>query len=415
MSTTQPVTTGSDVSDPTGRWRALLVLGIAMVLAMTTWFSASAVLSELRQQWGLSVTTASWLTIAVQLGFVAGALVSAVFNLADTIRPRHLILTGSLVAAAANAGLLLASGPASAITLRFITGAALAGVYPPALKAMSTWFRRGRGTALGVMVGALTLGSALPHLVNGFGGLEWRTVIVTTSVLTFTGGLLAELAFRDGPFTFPKAVFSPREIGRIARDRGVRLASIGYFGHMWELYAMWAWFAAFATDTLALHGVADPAGTASLLAFAVIGVGAVGCIGGGVLGDRWGRTRVTATAMAISGACALVIGTLRTAPLPLLIAVSLIWGITVVADSAQFSAIVTEVADQAYVGTAVTLQLAIGFILTVATIWLVPVLRDGPGWEWAFVLLVPGPFIGVMAMLRLKSLPEAKLIAGGRG
>jgi MFS family permease len=184
---------------------------------------------------------------------------------------------------------------------------------------------------------------------------------------------------------------------------------------MWELYAMWAWFAAFATDTLSLRGVANPASTASLLAFAVIGVGAIGCIGGGILGDRWGRTRVTATAMAISGACSLVIGTLRNAPLSLLIGVSLIWGITVIADSAQFSAIVTEVSDQAYVGTAVTLQLAIGFILTVATIWLVPVLRDGAGWGWAFVLLVPGPLLGVIAMLRLKSLPEARLIAGGRG
>ncbi|RLE26407.1 MAG: MFS transporter [Actinobacteria bacterium] len=415
MSTPQPISTTQDTPDPDGRWQALAVLGTAMVLSMATWFSASAILPALRQQWGLSVSAASWLTIAVQLGFVAGALVSAFFGLADTIRPRTMIFAGTLIAAAANAGLLFVSGSAGAITLRFITGAALAGVYPSALKGMSTWFRVGRGTALGVMVGALTLGSALPHLINGFGGLEWRTVIVTTSVLTVAGGLLAQLTFREGPFTFPTAVFSPREIGRLARDRGVRLASIGYFGHMWELYAMWAWFAAFATDTLSLHGVADPANTASLLAFAVIGIGAVGCIAGGILGDRWGRTRTTAAAMAVSGTCALFIGTLRNAPLPLLIAVSLIWGFTVVADSAQFSAIVTEVADQAYVGTAVTLQLAIGFTLTVATIWLVPVLRDGPGWGWAFVLLVPGPLLGVIAMLRLKSLPEAKMIAGGRG
>ncbi len=265
------------------------------------------------------------------------------------------------------------------------------------------------------MVGALTIGSALPHLVNGFGGLDWQMVILATSVLTFAGGVSALVGFQEGPFRFPAAVFSPRQVVQLSRDPAVRLASIGYFGHMWELYAMWAWFAAFAVDTLALHDVKDPGNVASMLTFAVIGVGAIGCLVGGILGDRWGRTKVTASAMAISGLCALVIGFLRSGPLALLILVALVWGFTVVADSAQFSTIVTETADQSYVGTGVTMQLAIGFTLTVATIWLVPVIRDGPGWMWAFVLLVPGPVIGVAAMLRLKSLPEAKLIAGGRG
>ena len=401
--------------EPPDRWRALAVLATAMVLSMATWFSASAVLPQLREEWGLSPTAASWLTIAVQLGFVAGAVISAVTNLADIVAPRRLILAGSLIAATANLGLLAVSTPTGAVALRFATGVALAAVYPPALKAMSTWFRAGRGAALGIMVGALTLGSALPHLVNGAGGVSWQAVIVTTSLLTVAGGLVAGFVFHDGPFGFPRAVFDPRQIGRLSRDRAVRLASTGYFGHMWELYAMWAWFAAFATDALAAHGVADPARTASLLAFAVIGAGAVGCYAGGVLGDRWGRTRLTASAMAISGACALVIGLLRNGPLVVLVAIALIWGLTVVADSAQFSTIVTEVADQAYVGTAVTFQLAVGFTLTVATIWLVPVIRDGSSWFWAFVLLVPGPVIGVIAMLRLKSLPEAARIAGGRG
>ena len=391
------------------------MLAVAMVLSMATWFSASAVLPQLRDEWGLSTTAASWLTIAVQLGFVAGAVVSAVANLADIVAPRRLILAGSLVAATANLGLLTVSGAAGAVALRLATGVALAAVYPPALKAMSTWFRTGRGTALGIMVGALTLGSALPHLVNGVGGVSWEAVIVTTSLLTVAGGLLAGFVFHDGPFGFPPAVFDPRQVGRLSRDRAVRLTSIGYFGHMWELYAMWAWFAAFATDALRSHGVVDPARIASLLTFAVIGAGAIGCYTGGVLGDRWGRTRLTASAMAVSGSCALVIGVLREGPLLLLVAVALVWGLTVVADSAQFSTIVTEVADQAYVGTAVTMQLAVGFVLTIATIWLVPVIRDGSSWFWAFALLVPGPVIGVVAMLRLKSLPEAAEIAGGRG
>jgi len=409
-----PSDRGSDL-EPGGRWRALVVLASAMVLSMATWFSASAVLPQLRSAWLLSTGTAAWLTIAVQLGFVAGAVASAGLNLADVITPRRLILIGAVGAALANLGLVLANGAATAIPLRFMTGVFLAGVYPPALKAMATWFRRGRGTALGIMVGALTLGSALPHLVNGLGGFQWQAVIVATSGLTVAGGLLAELGFREGPFPFPAAPFDPRQTARVLSNRGFRLASIGYFGHMWELYAMWAWIGAFLADTLTLHDVGNVGELASLAAFAVIGIGALGCWLGGVLGDRWGRTRTTALAMTISGTCALLIGALRDGPLGLLLVVALVWGFTVVADSAQFSTIVTEVVDQRYVGSAVTLQLAVGFVLTVITIWLIPVLRDDFGWGWAFVVLVPGPILGVAAVLRLKSLPEADAIAGGRG
>ena len=409
-----PSDRGSDL-EPGGRWRALVVLASAMVLSMATWFSASAVLPQLRSAWLLSTGTAAWLTIAVQLGFVAGAVASAGLNLADVITPRRLILIGAVGAALANLGLVLANGAATAIPLRFMTGVFLAGVYPPALKAMATWFRRGRGTALGIMVGALTLGSALPHLVNGLGGFQWQAVIVATSGLTVAGGLLAELGFREGPFPFPAAPFDPRQTARVLSNRGFRLASIGYFGHMWELYAMWAWIGAFLADTLTLHDVGNVGELASLAAFAVIGIGALGCWLGGVLGDRWGRTRTTALAMTISGTCALLIGALRDGPLGLLVVVALVWGFTVVADSAQFSTIVTEVVDQRYVGSAVTLQLAVGFVLTVITIWLIPVLRDDFGWGWAFVVLVPGPILGVAAVLRLKSLPEADAIAGGRG
>ncbi|HAS10845.1 MAG TPA: MFS transporter, partial [Acidimicrobiaceae bacterium] len=221
-----------------------------MVLAMTTWFSASAALPQLRTEWHLTPTAASWLTIAVQLGFVCGALLSATLNLADLIAPRRLILYGATGAAGANLVLLVAGGASTAIAFRFATGFFLAGIYPPGLKSMATWFRLRRGTALGVMVGALTLGSAVPHLVNGLGGVRWEVVIVVTSGLTVTGGLVAELAGRDGPFPFPKAVFDPTQVPRAFADPGVRLATLGYFGHMWELYAMWAWFSVFFADRL---------------------------------------------------------------------------------------------------------------------------------------------------------------------
>jgi len=385
------------MSDPAfaGRARALGLLAFALVLSMTTWFSASAVIPQLREEWGLSDTGAAWLTIAVQLGFVAGALVSSILNIADLVAPRIVILVGALGAAAANLLLVAVSSATAAVPLRLATGFFLAGVYPPALKLMSTWFRKGRGTALGILVGALTLGSAAPHLVNGLGGLDWHVVVYATSALTAAGGLLAGFAVSDGPFSFPPAAFAPRQARLVFANRGVRLASLGYFGHMWELYAMWAWF-------LVFFSTVDPGRGAAYATFAAIGIGAVGCWAGGLLGDRFGRPETTAAMMAASGACSLVIGLLLEAPRWLLLAVALVWGFTVVADSAQFSTLVTEHADQAYVGTAVTLQLALGFTLTVATIWLIPVLEDTVGWRWAFAFLAPGPALGVVAMLRLR-------------
>lgn len=390
------------------------MLALALVLSMTTWFSASAVIPQLRAQWALSDTAASWLTIAVQIGFVVGAVASSLFNLADVVAPQYVILGGAAGAAAANVGIAAADGSELAIPLRFATGFFLAGVYPPSLKLMATWFRKGRGTALGIMVGALTVGSAGPHLVNGLGGLDWQVVIYTTSVLTLLGGIIAGVTVGDGPYPFPRAGFDPRQSRIVFANRGVRLASFGYFGHMWELYAMWAWFVVFFADFLAA-GESSVGSAPAYATFAVIGIGGIGCYAGGVLGDRWGRTNTTAAMMAASGAAAVLIGLLFDAPSWLVLVVGLVWGFTVVADSAQFSTIVTELADQAYVGTAVTLQLAVGFSLTVATIWLIPILEDSLSWRWAFAFLAPGPLLGIAAMLRLKTLPEAARIAGGRG
>ena len=380
-----------------GRWVALGFLAAAVVLGKSTSFSASAVVPQLRDEWALSDTAAAWLTIAVQLGFVAGALTVSVLNLADVYPPRAVILVGATGAAGANALVSLADGPEVGILLRFATGFFLAGVYPPALKLMATWFRRGRGTALGIVVGALTLGSALPHLVNGLGGLDWQVVIVVTSALTVAGGVVAYALVPEGPFPFPRASFDPRQARRAFANRGVRLASLGYFGHMWELYAMWAWFVVF------FGAVAGEGAGAAYATFAAIGIGAVGCVVGGVLGDRWGRAETTMAMMAVSGVCAVAIGLLVDAPASVVLIVGLVWGFAVVADSAQFSTLVTEHAEQAYVGTALALQLAVGFTLTVATIWLIPVLEDAVGWRYAFAFLAPGPALGIVAMSRLRA------------
>ena len=396
------------------RWRALALLAVTLVLSMTTWFSATAVIPQLRAEWNLSATAAAWLTIAVQLGFVCGALCSSLLNLSDLISPRHVILGGALGAAAANGLVELAGGADIGIALRFVTGFFLAGVYPPALKLMATWFQRDRGVALGTLVGAIVLGQAAPHLVNGLGGLDWRAVIYTTSALTVAGGLITEFAVREGPFPFPKATFDPTQAWRVFANRGVRLASYGYFGHMWELFAMYAWFLLFIAEALRGRGV-TVGSAAAYATFAVIAVGALGSWIGGILGDRWGRTRTTALMMGVSGSCCVLVGLLFDSPTWLLLPVALIWGFTVVADSAQFSAMVTELADQSYVGTALTVQLAVGFVLTVVTIWLIPLAAETLGWRWVFVLLAPGPALGTLAMLRLKSLPESARLAGGIG
>jgi len=395
------------------RWRALVWLAITSLLGMSTWFSGTAVIGPLREAWALTPAQASWLTIAVQLGFVTGALLSALTNLVDLVPARALLVLSAIATAAANAAFGMSSGPAIGLPLRFLTGVFLAGVYPTGLKLMATWFRADRGRALGIMVGSLTLGSAAPHLVRGLGAaFPWRDVVLATSGLTLAGALVGALAIREGPFPFPRARFDPRQAGRVLHDRGVRLACIGYFGHMWELYAMWGWVAVFLSDVLGRKGAAAQA---PLWAFAAIAAGFAGSWWAGAYSDRVGRTTSAALAMVVSCACALTIGFAAHGPVWLLLAVALVWGASVVADSAQFSTMVTELADPAYVGTALTLQLALGFTLTVATLWLVPLLHTRWGWTAAFALLAPGPAIGIAAMLRLRSLPEAARLAGGRG
>lgn len=388
------------------RWWALARLATAMLLAMTTWFSASAVVPQLRAAWDLSSSGGALLTIAVQVGFVVGAVASAALGIADRFAATRVMLVGALGAAVVNLGLLAAGSLTPALVLRFATGMFLAGVYPPAMKAMATWFRTNRGTALGVMVGALTLGSSMPHLVNGLGGLDADVVIATTSGLTVVGGIIARTT-PAGPFPFPRAPFRPGSALQVLANRRVRLASYGYFGHMWELYAMWAWVGAYLAASFERTGLDDPARAAAFGAFAAIGIGAGGCVVGGIIADRRTRTFAAGLSMVVSGLGAVAAGLVWGGPVPLVVGVVLVWGFWVVADSAQFSTLVTEVADQRWVGTAVTLQLAAGFVLTVATIWLVPILVDAVGWRWAFLLLAPGPVFGTWAMRTLAPLVDA--------
>lgn len=383
-------------------FRALALVAFALLLAMGLWFGVSAVAPQIAAEWRLTEAQSAWLTLSVQLGFVAGTLLSALLNLADVIRPRHLFALCALLGALAN--LLLASVVASlsvAIALRFLTGVFLAGVYPPGMKIIATWFRTGRGFALGVLIGALTLGKASPYLVNVFGSGNWRVNAGIASLFAVLGALIVWRFVEDGPYALPNQPFDLSQFGKVFTNRGVRLANFGYFGHMWELYAMWTWAPVMIRASVAASGHSPRFAEAA--SFAVIGAGAIGCVVAGRLADRIGRPIVAAAAMAGSGACCLIVGFLfGKAPIALLL-VAIFWGATVVADSAQFSASVSEHADPRYLGTALTLQTCIGFLITTVSIRMMPLLVAKVGWEWAFAFLAPGPLLGIMAMLRLRN------------
>ena len=383
----------------------LLILATAEFLAMAPWFSASAVSPTLARVWALSPAATAWLTISVQLGFVIGALVSATLTLADRLSARRLVAGSAALAAAATLGVALAPGVKLAMVFRLLTGAALAGVYPPGMKVAAGWFKEGKGLAIGILVGALTLGSASPHLVRwAVSPAAWRVVLVVAALSAVVGGLLILLVPSDGPFAAPSPPFSLAAAPRILKDRAVALANLGYLGHMWELYAMWTWMAVFvaASEHTRRGDQADVAGLAALVTFAVVGSGAIGCWLGGKYGDRWGRSLVTSVAMLVSGSCALAVGLFFAGPLLILVPLLLIWGISVVADSAQFSAAVSELAPREYVGTALTLQTSLGFLLTCGTIYLLPMVAAAVGWRWSMSVLAIGPALGIWAMLTLR-------------
>lgn len=395
------------------KWRALVLLSLAELFGMALWFSGSAVVPALSREWNLSGSQVSWLANAVQLGFVAGTLISATLNLADIVTTRHLFAICALLGALTNAFFgLYVDQPGTAITLRFLTGVCLAGVYPPGMKLMATWFRERRGMALGFLVGALTLGKATPYLVNALGSANWRVNVLFVSLLAIAGGLIVLLFVSDGPHALPPASFDLTQIWKVFANRGVRLASFGYFGHMWELYAMWIWVPVMLRASVTSQG-GNPI-LSEVGSFLVIGAGAIGCAVAGLLADRVGRTLVTSWAMAISGSCCLLVGFLFGAHPVLLLLLAAVWGASVVADSAQFSSCITELGDPKYIGTALTLQMCIGFLLTTISIELIPKVVDIVTWRYAFVILAPGPLLGVLAMLRLRSLPEAVKIAHGR-
>lgn len=370
--------------------RALAVISTAVFLASSIWFSGTAVAPALQKLWTLSPAESAWLTISIQLGFIAGTFLYAALNLADRFNARRVFAASAVLGAGLNAAFAwLAPSLVPALGLRFLAGVTLAGVYPVGMKIVASWFQSGLGWRLGIMVGALTFGTASPYFLRSF-DLEWRWMVTASSFLAVAGAGLVLTAIPDGPYLKGRARFHPAEMFKVFGVRRFRLSALGYFGHMWELYAFWAFVSFFAGERFG-----------PLMSFATVGIGAVGCAAGGWASRRIGEQKVALLSLLISAACCLASGLLHDAPAEAVAAFLIVWGFFVVSDSPQFSALSARYCPPEYTGTALTVQNGIGFLISVATLQLVPIAAESWGWPYAFLILAPGPLIGACFTWRL--------------
>jgi len=368
---------------------------------MSLWFVSAAVLPEMSAEVGLSDARGAALSSAVQIGFVIGALAFAILGLADRFDPRRVFLISGLIAATANALLLVTPiGGIEQIGLRAITGAALAGVYPVGMKIAVGWGTTDRGFLVGLLVGALTLGSASPHLIALLGGVDWRVTVAIASIVSALGAILVLLA-QLGPHHVRAPRFDPTVIKQAWTNRRVRLAYAGYLGHMWELYAFWAWCAAIATASYLLAGLEGAEAAGRLTAFVAIALGGFACVPVGMMADRIGKARAAQAMMIVSGIAGIASALAFGGPVWIVATALIIWGVFIIPDSAQFSALVADAAPPASVGSLMTFQTALGFALTAVTVQVTPMLANSLGWSATIAIMVLGPMFGIEAMRRL--------------
>lgn len=389
----------------TTKIRSMALLLLAEVAVMSVWFISAATLPDMLRETTISSARQAALSSSVQVGFVTGALLSATLGIADRFDPRRVFALSAIAAASFNAVLLITTpGSLVAIGARFVTGALFAGVYPVGMKIAVGWGQKDRGLLVGALVGALTLGSALPHMMSLAGGADWRFAVSTASIFAATAGLIC-LGVSLGPAHRTAAQFDLRVVTTAWTNRRVRLAYAGYLGHMWELYAMWAWIAvATATSYGQSLPDVDALVLAKITAFVAIGVGVFSSTFAGFIADRIGKAEVTIIAMGLSGASALLTAATFGGPVWLTFAIVVVWGITIIPDSAQFSALVADASPADQAGSLMTLQTALGFALTFVTVQVTPVLVDLFGWPPILAALALGPAFGIIAMNRLRNL-----------
>ena len=379
------------------------LLVVAEIAGMSLWFASAAVLPDMAREAAISPDRQALLSSGVQAGFVLGALVSSIGGIADRYDPRRVFALSALLAALANAMLLvLPLGGNLAILARFVTGALLAGVYPVGMKIVVGWGTRDRGFLVGLLVGALTLGNGLPYFASFLGGADWRSTIVAVSALAGAGGLVV-LGVGLGPHHARAPTFDPGAIRLAWTDSRIRAAYLGYFGHMWELFAFWAWIgAASAVSYRASLDIAAAESLGKLTAFLTIALGALACVAAGRAADRIGKANVAIIAMVVSGTAAVLTAATFGGPVWLTFGLVMIWGIAVIPDSAQFSALVADAAPPHLAGSLMTFQTAIGFALTIVTVQMTPVVAHAIGWPLVLGGLAIGPALGIVAMLPLR-------------
>jgi MFS family permease len=397
-----------------GRIPSLCLLMISEVAAMSTWFATNVSSGAIKSHWQLTKFHESLLTSSVQAGFVAGTLLSALLALPDRIDLRRLFQWSAFIAGGSTFSVILFEPTSPYVSiLRFATGFGLAGVYPVGVAIVSTWASGDLGLLISLLVAALTFGSALPHLAAASAGVDWRTPCIVTGIAALVAG--TAIRYVDlGPSEWkaPKLKFS--NLLQAWNKRSLRLANLGYFGHMWELYAMWSWIGAFISASLRVRYGNSPPVDAEIATFYIIVAGAFGAFAGGWASDRIGRTMVTGLSMLVSGSCAVLIGLNFGGSASVILTIGLVWGISIIADSAQFSAAVAELSDGSLRGTMLTIQTSVGFLVTLFSIHLVPYAVDLVGWRYAFSILAIGPLLGTASMLALRRAPESLALADGR-